>query len=63
MAVVVARVSFHGPDHLVVHEGQLFDAAHPTVVAHPDMFRPAHEVAVTARTAPWTSTSTPVQDR
>ena len=51
MAVVVARVSFHGPDHLVVHEGQLFDAAHPTVVAHPDMFRPAREVAVTARTA------------
>ena len=35
MTLVVAHTSFHGPGGLALVEGQLFDAAHPIVVAHP----------------------------
>lgn len=49
MPFVRARTSFAGPDHLIVMEGDVFDADDPVAVTYSAHFEPVEEAA--ARTA------------
>jgi hypothetical protein len=46
MQLVVATTTFHTPHGTLVAEHALYDAAHPVVCAHPDLFRPAEDLAI-----------------
>jgi hypothetical protein len=43
-----ATVTFHGPDHLMVEAGSLWDDDHPVVVAYGALFEAADHAVVRA---------------
>ena len=52
MSIVVARTTFHGPDHTSVAEGSLWDSSHPIVKGAPELFQAAEELVQAVPVAP-----------